>query len=306
MLTKRSLHISLLFLLGFALQSSAQPQNLPEPQVKYIGTNDYQKNGKEWTTYKLEVVNGSDYHMELFTPSPDLPPCGQNETASRIWLRVYNKANNKVLNTFCALKNQKSLLNISFTLEKGLLPPKEIFVSITDRLQNTQATSKDIKITAAPVIMSTPGVLQAMTDLSMREALYYTGSKTDKIDLKNDKLVINGGTMELKTSDATNCDGNSCEFNIGFIAFRSGSVNNELSTYGLLQVENGGLVGNTVFFSANEKSKEGILPLKLKMGMNKVTFTIDPYNKTAESNESNNSFIVNFKVTASPNVSGKQ
>ena len=33
------------------------------------------------------------------------------------------------------------------------------------------------------------------------------------------------------------------------------------------------------------------------MGMNKVTFTIDPYKKTTESNEGNNSFSVNFKVT---------
>ena len=138
---------------------------------------------------------------------------------------------------------------------------------------------------------------QERTDLSTREALYFTGTKTDKIDLKNDKYVAKGGTMELKKSQATSCDGDTCDFNIGFIGFRSGNVNGELFTYGLLQVGNAEfLIGNTVYFASGEKTKQGIHPLKLKMGMNKVTFTIDPYKKTAESNEDNNSFTVNFKV----------
>ncbi len=138
----------------------------------------------------------------------------------------------------------------------------------------------------------------AQIDLSMRNALYFTGAKTDKIDLKNDKYVSKGGTMELKKSQATNCEGNTCDFNIGFIGFRSGNVNGELSSYGLLQVENAEfIIGNTVYFASGEKTKQAVLPLKLKMGMNKVTFTIDPYKKTAETDENNNSFTVNFKVT---------
>jgi hypothetical protein len=137
----------------------------------------------------------------------------------------------------------------------------------------------------------------AQTDLSMRVALYFTGAKTDKIDLKNDKYVAKDGTMELNKSQAKTCDGNTCEFNIGFIAFRSGNVNGDMSTYGLFQIGNEEMVGNTVSFVDQEKTKQGILSLKLKMGMNKVTFTVDPYKKTAETNEENNSFSVNFNVT---------
>ncbi len=137
----------------------------------------------------------------------------------------------------------------------------------------------------------------AQTDLSMRLALYSTGAKTDKIDLKNDKYVAKGGTMELNKSQAKSCNGNTCEFNIGFIAFRSGNVDGELSTYGLFQLKNDEMVGNTVSFADKEKTKQGVHSLKLQMGMNKVTFTIDPYKKTAETNEDNNSFSVNFNVT---------
>jgi len=135
-------------------------------------------------------------------------------------------------------------------------------------------------------------------DLSMRTALYFTGAKADKIDRANDKYVVNkDGTMRLLTNQATSCDSNYCEFNIGFIAFAERAGNNgEVSAYGLFTVDNGSSVGNEIYFADKEQIKEGVHKVKLKMGMNKVTFTIDPYEKTAEANEDNNSFSVNFKV----------
>ena len=148
----------------------------------------------------------------------------------------------------------------------------------------------------AVIAISAVSTAQAQTDLSMRGALYFTGSKTHQIDLKNDRFVASGGTMELKASEATNCTNDTCEFNIGFIGFRSGNTAPALSSYGLLSVANGGLVGNTVYFAPAEKTKQAVLPLKLKTGSNRVTFTIDPYKKTAETNERNNSFSVTFNV----------
>ena len=137
----------------------------------------------------------------------------------------------------------------------------------------------------------------AQTDLSMREALYFTGANASNIDLKKDKYVARGGTMQLKTSEASKCAGNNCDFNIGFIGFRTAGSSSPLSTYALLEVQNGGLVGNTVYFAAGETTKQGVLPLTLTPGINKVTFTMDPYKKTAETNERNNSFSVTFNVT---------
>ncbi len=145
-------------------------------------------------------------------------------------------------------------------------------------------------------LMFSASAASAQTDLTMRGALYFTGSKTTQIDLKNDRFVASGGTMELKASDGANCSNGWCEFNIGFIGFRSGNTTAALSSYGLLQVANGGLVGNTVYFAPAENVKQAVLPLKLKTGANRVTFTIDPYKKTAETNERNNSFSVTFNV----------
>lgn len=138
----------------------------------------------------------------------------------------------------------------------------------------------------------------AKPDLSMRTALYFTGDKTNKIDLATDKYVVSDATMELNTNQAVSCDGTYCEFNIGFIAFgERAATSGSLSTYALFTVDNGSMVGNTVYFAAQEQTKQGVHKVKLKMGMNRVTFTIDPYEKVAESNEDNNSFSVNFKVT---------
>ncbi|MCA1636124.1 MAG: hypothetical protein LC785_16140 [Acidobacteria bacterium] len=283
-----------------AAARGAAAQALPTPRVVFAGTEDYEAGGKQWTRYKLAVLNPSDFANELFAAAPDLPPCGANENPARTWVDIYNRQGRERIYGFCALTAAQDLGALWFALEKGAPPPAAIYVTITDRRNKMRVVSNVVAIstpnTGAGKTLES-GNAQAQTDLSMRLALYFTGAKTDKIDLKNDKYVAAGGTMELNKSQATNCDGNTCEFNIGFIASRSGNVSGELSTYGLLQVEKGGLVGNTVYFADREKSKQGVLPLKLKMGMNKVTFTIDPYKKAAEASEANNSFSVNFNVT---------
>ena len=147
--------------------------------------------------------------------------------------------------------------------------------------------------TIAIAIFVTSVSIHAQTDLSMREALYFTGGKSDAIDLQNDKYAAKGSTLNLTAELAKSCDKNTCEFNVGFIGFRSGNLAPALSSYGLISVEKGGLAGNTVYFAASETTKSVVVPVKLKVGMNKLTFSIDPYKKTRETNESNNTFSVN-------------
>ncbi|MEJ7862521.1 MAG: hypothetical protein WKF90_12900 [Pyrinomonadaceae bacterium] len=156
---------------------------------------------------------------------------------------------------------------------------------------------------AISVSAQSSGAQPSKLDLSVRTALYFTGAKADSWD----KYVVKDGTMELKTSQATSCDGTYCEFNIGFISWaeRAGE-NGKVSTYGLFIVDKVSMVGNELNFADKEVVKKGILPVKLKLGMNKVTFTIDPYEKTDETDENNNSFSVNFKVNAPIRIPGKK
>ena len=142
---------------------------------------------------------------------------------------------------------------------------------------------------------------RAATDLSMRRALYFTGSKTDKIDLKNDKYVAENGSIAVSMSSATKCEDGGCYFNIGFIAFRSPAVG-ALGTYALIKKSIGGEVfGNEIIFPAAAGTLQKIFPVKLAVGaQHKLTFQIDPYKKMVESNENNNSFSVTVTVEGKP------
>src|SRR4051812_18305141 len=135
--------------------------------------------------------------------------------------------------------------------------------------------SKILAITA--LVFSFAAASYGQTDLSMRQALYLTGTKTTTLDLKNDQYVAAGGTIRLSTARAVSSADGLYEYNIGFVGFRTGNGSQPLSTYALLQVEGGAMAGNTLYFAANETVKQGVLPLKLKPGMNTVLFTIDPY-----------------------------
>lgn len=139
----------------------------------------------------------------------------------------------------------------------------------------------------------------AKTDLSMRRALYFTGAKFEKIDLKNDRYVTENGTITLKQSNATKCEDGGCYFNIGFIAFRR-PAGGPLISYALIQ-KNIGFDGIELEFHDKVGTLQRILPVKLPIGsQNKLTFQIDPYKKTLEADENNNSFSVTVIVEGKP------
>src|SRR5688572_13219065 len=100
---------------------------------------------------------------------------------------------------------------------------------------------------------------QAQTDLNTRKAMYFTGTKTDAIDLKGDVYVAGGATLSLSAELRTSCDNNICEFNAGIIATRTGT--GPLTTEVLVQVEKGSGFTKTFTFAAGEMSKEVILPI---------------------------------------------
>ena len=131
-------------------------------------------------------------------------------------------------------------------------------------------------------------------DLTTRRAIYVTRSKSE-IDLKNDKYVAAGGTMTISKSQGEACQGNKCTFHLGIIAIKSGG-SGTLSTYGQYTVQTLGTSGNTILFADSEATKQQVLPVKLAIGKNVVTFAIDPAKKIVETDETNNSITVTIVV----------
>lgn len=117
----------------------ASPQ-LPNPTLEFFGYEFYEAGGKKFTRYKYGVHNRAAYPNELFTPSPELPPCGANTKAARTWVDFY-ELNGRRLNGFCALGSPDHLNQIWFALEREAIPPSWIYIEMTDRKTNSKYKS---------------------------------------------------------------------------------------------------------------------------------------------------------------------
>jgi len=130
----------------FASARGAAAQALPTPQAKFTGTEEYEAQGKQWTRYKLALLNRSDYAKELFAPAPDLPPCGENKNSARTWVDIYDRQGRRKIYGFCALAGPKELGYLWFPVEKGSAVPSSVYVVITDRRNRMRATSNVVDI----------------------------------------------------------------------------------------------------------------------------------------------------------------
>jgi hypothetical protein len=96
----------------------------------------------------------------------------------------------------------------------------------------------------------------------------------------------------LKKSEANFCNFLGCNFNVGLIAFRN-PAQGEMNTYVEAKRVDGGLAGNSIHFADKENVTQSVFFLALPPGTKtKVTCLVDPENKTAEADETNNSFVV--------------
>ena len=140
---KAILGIALAFAIGVAGATGAQAAkkpSLPEPKLKFAGTESYEANGFDFTRYKYQVANKAKFGKELFAASPDLPACGDNPKASRTWVDIY-AADGKKLYWFCAFTGPEDLDQLWFALTKGTEPPKSVYIEMTDRKTGATARS---------------------------------------------------------------------------------------------------------------------------------------------------------------------
>ena len=137
--------VALMVFVGANIRS-VSAQALPTPQLKFGGTEDYEANGKQWTRYKLPLLNRSAYAQELFASAPDLPPCGLNKNSARTWVDIYERKGRRKIYGFCALAGPKDLGYLWFAVERGTPPPESVYVVITDRRNKVRVTSNVVEI----------------------------------------------------------------------------------------------------------------------------------------------------------------
>jgi hypothetical protein len=131
---------SFTLILVLAIQSSASAPVVPNPILYFVGAEYVELNGKQITRYHFDVLNKDEYSNDLFTASPELPPCGANTKAARTWVDIYDQSN-KRLNGFCALGASADLSKIWFALETDVIPPSWIYIELNDRKTSTKYKS---------------------------------------------------------------------------------------------------------------------------------------------------------------------
>ena len=114
------------------------------PELALLGAVDKTINGKPfiWTTFA--ILNWNKFSPELFKPAPALPPCGKNSNSARTWLSIYNADNNSFIYGYCSLKSPADLKDFGFATADSQLPPKLVYVVLTDRQTNTTYKSNCI------------------------------------------------------------------------------------------------------------------------------------------------------------------
>jgi hypothetical protein len=101
--------------------------------------------GRWYTRYLLEVTNRDVYPDEMFTPAPELPPCGSNTESSRTWVDVFDDQGQRRYG-FCALTSSDGLKNVWFSVLQGAPAPRGAYVQIVDRACGTTYVSNTVTL----------------------------------------------------------------------------------------------------------------------------------------------------------------
>ena len=123
--------------LGFAAPVAAA---IPNPVLYLTAVETYSTGSGNFVRYRYDVFNKSDYPAEMFTPAPNLPPCGKNTNSSRTWVDFFD-SRGKRLYGFCSLGSPQDLGSIWFSTAEGVVPPSYVYIVMTDRQTNASYKS---------------------------------------------------------------------------------------------------------------------------------------------------------------------
>ena len=130
------LSASLMLALTVGAQSTQADTGSPDPVLYLTGLEYYSTGSGNFVRYRYDVLNKASYPAALFQAAPALPPCGNNNNASRTWVDFFDKSGNRLYG-FCALGSPNDLGSIWFALPEGQVPPSWVYIEMRDRQTNT-------------------------------------------------------------------------------------------------------------------------------------------------------------------------
>jgi len=132
-----------IFLITF-LAVFAAGQDLPKPKLGFVRVEEFVNNGQPMRMYEIEIVNRVEFANELFTASPDLPPCGKNANASRTWINIYINNNSRIYG-HCGISSNEELSSLKFNVPADTKITR-IAVDFVDRREGKIVRSNRIDV----------------------------------------------------------------------------------------------------------------------------------------------------------------
>ena len=126
---------------------SAVPDDLPTPILSIDSTEVFVgADGDEYIRYSTSVTNWEAYSPELFTPAPDLEPCGDAGDGSRTWLThfVSLRGREESLALFCSIMEPVGLTFTYFVLPTATTP-EYVYVTLWDRVTGQEVESNLVR-----------------------------------------------------------------------------------------------------------------------------------------------------------------
>lgn len=121
-------------------------KTIPDPVLVHTETKEHEFNGREFISFKFDIENKAKYPSELFVPSPELPPCGKNDNASRIWIEIHDGDTDARIYGYCAINSPSELDNMGISVPTDKTPPKSVYVKFHDRKEDKTYTSNIVLI----------------------------------------------------------------------------------------------------------------------------------------------------------------
>ena len=102
-------------------------------QLRFVDREPYDANGSRGMRFKLRVTNRASIPDSLWHPAANLPPCGENENASRTWVEIFGSPGDKRLAGFCRLRSSEDLGQLWYAIPAGEKGPPCVYIVMTDR-----------------------------------------------------------------------------------------------------------------------------------------------------------------------------
>jgi hypothetical protein len=125
-------------------ESSSGSSETASPKLVFTGKESYTAGGKNYTRFKLSITNPNIFTGAMFSPAPNLPPCGNNKNSSRTWVTIFDRATGQRIYGYCALASPHDLANLSFAVAEDQTAPGYVYVVLTDRATNTNYKSNSV------------------------------------------------------------------------------------------------------------------------------------------------------------------